>query len=249
MNVRVRLADASDADAIVEFGSAVIPAHYTPVLGAAVARRQLTWWSLDRIESAFAAGRIVVAVVGDDITGVAETGELAGVQVIWKLYLMPDFRGRSLGVELLHRAIGGLPAGTDHVLVEHVAGNVRAGKFYEREGFAVVKTEPPRSGNNRLAPERSLRRVHLPRSAAHWIHVRATGLASSLPAPILPPHLSQVPYAPDSNRAIAASISMTCNCACRTRAPTCDRSNAIVAPSGSCSSSALLPRDAATIAS
>jgi DNA-binding ferritin-like protein (Dps family) len=84
MRVRVRLAEASDADAIVEFGSAVIPAHYTPILGAAVARRQLLWWNLERMESAIAAGRTVVAVVGDDITGVAETGELAGEQVIWK---------------------------------------------------------------------------------------------------------------------------------------------------------------------
>jgi ribosomal protein S18 acetylase RimI-like enzyme len=147
MGVRVRLAAESDADAIVEFGSAVIPAHYTPILGAAVARRQLTWWDLGRIESAIAAGRIVVAVVGDDIVGVAETGELAGEQVIWKLYLAPDFRGRSLGVELLRRAIEALPSGTDHVLVEHVAGNARAGRFYEREGFAVVKTKPARSGN------------------------------------------------------------------------------------------------------
>lgn len=86
MGVRVRLAAESDADAIVEFGSAVIPAHYTPILGAAVARRQLTWWNLERIESAIAAGRIVVAVVGGDIIGVAETGESAGDQVIWKLY-------------------------------------------------------------------------------------------------------------------------------------------------------------------
>jgi ribosomal protein S18 acetylase RimI-like enzyme len=147
MSVRVRLADASDTDAIVQFGSAVIPAHYTPILGAAVARRQLLWWSLERIESAIAAGRIVVAVVGDDITGVAETGELAGEQVIWKLYLAPDFRGRSLGVELLNHAVEALPAGTDHVLVEHVAGNTRAGRFYEREGFAIVRTEPARSGN------------------------------------------------------------------------------------------------------
>jgi ribosomal protein S18 acetylase RimI-like enzyme len=147
MRVVVRLAEASDADAIVAFGSAVIPAHYTPILGAAVARRQLAWWNLERIESAIAAGRIVVAVADDDIAGVAETGELGGEQVIWKLYLVPDLRGRSLGVELLHRAIQDLPAGTDHVLVEHVAGNAEAGKFYEREGFAVVRTEPARSGN------------------------------------------------------------------------------------------------------
>lgn len=80
--MRVRLAKAGDEHAIVGFGSRVIPAHYTPILGAEMAEAQLTWWNLDRIGTAVAARRVVVAVAGDDITGVAETGELAGEQVI-----------------------------------------------------------------------------------------------------------------------------------------------------------------------
>ncbi|WP_205855767.1 GNAT family N-acetyltransferase, partial [Phytoactinopolyspora endophytica] len=92
-----------------------------------------------------------VAVAGDAIVGVSQTGEFAGEQVIWKLYIAPDLRGRSLGVELLRHAIGALPAGTDHVLVEHFAGNTRAGTFYEREGFTVVNTEPASSGDPNAA--------------------------------------------------------------------------------------------------
>ena len=48
---------------------------------------------------------------------------------------------------------------------------------------------------------------------------------------------------------VAAAISSRWRSACRTRASIWDRSKAIVAPSGSCSSSALVSREAATIAS
>lgn len=146
MSVRVRRAEASDVETIADFGSAVVPPHYTPILGVAAAQAQLAWWAPERMAFAVRAGRVHVAVDGD-IVGVAETGELAGEQVLWKLYLAPELRGRSVGVELLRHAIAALPAGTDHVLVEHFAGNARAGSFYEREGFRVVKTDSAGSGD------------------------------------------------------------------------------------------------------
>lgn len=151
MSVQVRVAEADDMDAIVAFGSAVVPPHYTPVIGARAAQEQLTWWTSERLAAALTAGRVHVAVAEGSVVGVSQTGELAGEQVIWKLYLAPEFRGRSLGVELLGHAIGALPAGTDHVLVEHFAGNVRASTFYEREGFRVVSTEPASSGDPNAA--------------------------------------------------------------------------------------------------
>lgn len=151
MSVQVRVAEVGDVDAIVAFGSAVVPPHYTPILGADAARAQLTWWTPERITSAVRAGRVHVAVADDAVVGVSETGEFAGEQVVWKLYLAPDFRGRSLGVDLLRHAIAALPTETDHVLVEHFAGNTRAGMFYEREGFTVANTEPASSGDPNAA--------------------------------------------------------------------------------------------------
>lgn len=151
MRVRVRKAEARDVEAIVAFGAAVVPAHYTPILGASAAQAQLSWWQPERISSAVTADRVHLAVVGDEVVGVCETGEMDGEPVIWKLYLAPEFRGRSLGVELLHQAIAALPDGPGHVLVEHVAGNIRAGSFYEREGFAIVDTEPASSGDPKAA--------------------------------------------------------------------------------------------------
>lgn len=147
MDVQIRTAEPGDVDEVVAFGSLVVTQHYTPILGEDAANRQLAWWGHGRITQAVEAGRVQVVVVDDRIEGVAETGEMAGEQVIWKLYLTPAHRGRSLGVDLLHRAIAGLPPGTDHVLVEHFAGNGRAGSFYQREGFEVVDTKPDSSGN------------------------------------------------------------------------------------------------------
>ncbi|NED96068.1 GNAT family N-acetyltransferase [Phytoactinopolyspora alkaliphila] len=151
MGVQMRIAEPGDVDAIVAFGTAVVPPHYAPILGADAAREQVTWWTPERMSSAVMAGRVHVAETDDTIVGVCETSEFAGEQVIWKLYLAPDFRGRSLGVELLRRAIAALPAETDHVLVEHFAGNTQAATFYEREGFTVVTTEPASSGDPNAA--------------------------------------------------------------------------------------------------
>lgn len=151
MSVSIRVAKPKDVDAIVAFGAEVVPQHYAPILGADGAQAQLEWWTSSRIASAVAAHRVLLAVTDEAIVGVCETGQYAGEQVIWKLYLASDRRGRSLGAELLRRAVDSLPDTARHVLVEHFAGNDRAGSFYQREGFAAVHTETAHSGNPRAA--------------------------------------------------------------------------------------------------
>ena len=143
MRVTIRKALTGDVDAIVAFGAAVIPQHYTSMLGQRAAQKQLDWWTPERIAPAVEAGRTHVAVAEEPtVVGVCQTGELDGEQVIWKLYLAPAYRGRSLGVELLGRAISSLPEHAKHIEVEHFAGNTGAANFYEREGFKVVRTDP-----------------------------------------------------------------------------------------------------------
>ncbi|MGA9750071.1 MAG: GNAT family N-acetyltransferase [Nocardioides sp.] len=148
MEVDVRKAELDDLDAIVAFGAAVIPPYYTPILGEHAARAQLAWWSLDRMTPAVEANRVQVAATDRHVVGVCETGEMDGEQVIWKMYLAPEYRGRSLGVELLGQAIASLPRGVDRVDVEHFAGNTRAAQFYEREGFRVIRTDPAPTGES-----------------------------------------------------------------------------------------------------
>lgn len=153
MRVRIRTAHPGDVDAIVAFGEAVIPHHYTPILGQRTAQQQLAWWTADRLAPAVEAGRMHLAIAEErDVVGVCQTGEADGKQVIWKLYLAPEYRGRSLGVELLSQAISSLPEDADHVEVEHFAGNTSAARFYEREGFEVVGRIPPRPTTRLVVP-------------------------------------------------------------------------------------------------
>src|SRR5689334_14928236 len=102
MGETIRKAELGDVDAIVAFGAAVVPQHYTPILGPHAAQAQLSWWTAARMTPAVEAGRVHVATAGTrEVVGVCQTGELGGEQVIWKLYLAPEYRGRSLGVQLL----------------------------------------------------------------------------------------------------------------------------------------------------
>jgi ribosomal protein S18 acetylase RimI-like enzyme len=142
MGVTIRRADLGDVDAIVAFGVAVVPEHYTPILGQRAAQAQLAWWTPERIAPAIEGARVHVATnERRELVGACQTGEAGGEQVIWKLYLAPEYRGRSLGVELLRHAISALPEETDHVYVEHFAGNTSAARFYERHGFEVIRTD------------------------------------------------------------------------------------------------------------
>jgi ribosomal protein S18 acetylase RimI-like enzyme len=137
-DVQFRPAVTADVPAIVAFGDAVIPRHYSPIIGANAAQAQLDWWTPERFNEAIDTGRVQLATVGNQIVGVVETGQMGGEQVIWKLYVAPDVRGQGLGVKLIDHAISALPEETDHVLLEHFEGNSDAARFYEREGFEIT---------------------------------------------------------------------------------------------------------------
>ncbi|HLS39451.1 MAG TPA: GNAT family N-acetyltransferase [Ornithinicoccus sp.] len=151
MSVTIRRAEPEDLDAIRRFAEEVVPAHYTPILGEVAAHAQLDWWTDERMRPAVEAGRVHVAVADDAIVGVVQTGPWEDTYVVWKLYLSPAFRGRSLGRQLLNAAIEPLREETDHVFVEHFAGNTGAAAFYERLGWKVERTVPARSGDPNAA--------------------------------------------------------------------------------------------------
>ncbi|CAN5156571.1 GNAT family N-acetyltransferase [soil metagenome] len=148
----MRAASIEDLDAILAFGAAHVPQHYGPILGRDKAQQQIDlWWTADGMGPAIRRGHVKVALSGDIVVGVAETGRWDGDWVIWKLYVHPDHRGQGVGRELLKSVVEDLPEGTTQVMLEHFAGNHRAGQFYEREGFFHVRTEPSASGDPKAA--------------------------------------------------------------------------------------------------
>lgn len=147
----VRDARHDDEPAICEFGKVQIPLHYESLIGAVAASNQVkNWWNEAQIRQSIQAGKIVVAEDEGCIVGVAEGGFDGAKQVIYKLYIHRNYRGRGLGPKLLGALINKLPGGTSGVYIEHFAANERAGAFYEREGFHIDRIEPSNSGSSAL---------------------------------------------------------------------------------------------------
>ncbi|MBO1754637.1 GNAT family N-acetyltransferase [Allobranchiibius sp. CTAmp26] len=147
----VRAATPDDVAGILAFGAEVVPEHYRPILGEQAAFAQLDWWSVRRTTDAVRAGHEWVAEDGGAIVGVCETGEFDGAYVVWKLYVRPDWRDRSVGRGLLQAAIAARPYGVQDVVLEHFAGNRDAARFYEREGFVQLRTDSAPSGDPNAA--------------------------------------------------------------------------------------------------
>jgi ribosomal protein S18 acetylase RimI-like enzyme len=145
--VVIRLADEQDLDSIRAFGAVVVPAHYDPIIGPAAAQEQVDlWWTRERLLAALSDGVLLVAEADGELVGVAEVGAWDGDPVIWKLYVRPGHRGRGIGRMLLLSAISEVPREASRVVLEHFAGNERAGAFYQREGFEHLRTDPAVSG-------------------------------------------------------------------------------------------------------
>ncbi|HEX7303614.1 GNAT family N-acetyltransferase [Lentzea sp.] len=136
----VRDARLDDVATIRRFGEVHVPAHYTPLIGDEAARTQVaTYWNDERISSAVAHGLVVVAEHEGRIVGVGQRGRRDDDHVIYKLYVAPELRGRGIGPRLIDALSAHIDA--DVVHIEHFAENVRAGAFYEREGFTVERVE------------------------------------------------------------------------------------------------------------
>jgi GNAT superfamily N-acetyltransferase len=142
-SLTTRTATVADLDDIVGFAAVVIPDTYEPMIGAAYAEQLLAdWWSVDRLTADLANDIVLVAVADDDpsrILGFVHLGRWNDEPVMWKLYVAPGHRGQGHGSRLVDAAIEALGPNEQTLLTEHVAANVRAAAFYEREGFAETE--------------------------------------------------------------------------------------------------------------
>ncbi|MFM8528802.1 MAG: GNAT family N-acetyltransferase [Ilumatobacteraceae bacterium] len=87
-------------------------------------------------------GRVTIATDDDEVIGLAHLGDLDGVPVLWKIYVHPARRSTGVGAALVEHLVVALPAGTEQLLVEHIAANVDAARFLRRHGFARTHAEP-----------------------------------------------------------------------------------------------------------
>lgn len=133
------------ADEQTQYDSHVLGERNRSVVADELSRHAVT----DRLVVARAAGEIVGFVMFALDRGSYEMDVTQGV--VENLYVAPDHRGEGLGSELLRTAERRLDAlGADTVVLEAMAANSDARRFYRRHGYDThrVQLEKPLESDN-----------------------------------------------------------------------------------------------------
>ena len=136
----IRKAETSDATRLADIAYRAWEAGIYPLLTAQPGMKQA---EQRRLAQAVAEtlSRIIVAEV-DGIV-VAWCSRAARRAYIPFLFVMPELQGHGLGTMLLKRMESMLELeGADRVQLETPADNVRAVRFYERQGYRILAMRP-----------------------------------------------------------------------------------------------------------
>jgi ribosomal protein S18 acetylase RimI-like enzyme len=138
---RIRDAEPADAPAVGALARIVWPATYRGLLEDdfidLVLERTYRASELEaQIRRAAASDdeHFLVADAGEHLLGYLHYGPATGLPELYRLYVHPAESGRGLGRALLAELHRRLEPGTTYVALVH-AGNTRALRFYERQGF------------------------------------------------------------------------------------------------------------------
>lgn len=143
MSVIIRSARDDELAAVRDLGRRSRLDAYAGALPLADIEEGLAqWWNDESLLREMQTGQMFVA---DDagVVGVA-SGERydADTWVLWKLYVAPERRSQGIGARLLEEYVVRLPDDVSSVLLEHLAFNDGAGRFYDRNGFVAERTTP-----------------------------------------------------------------------------------------------------------
>ncbi len=147
-SLSVRQATTQDIPAIASLERKVVPEIYTPLVGPEYAQDLLDrWWTEAALQETMRSDRSLLLVAeqsdqaGSRIVGMAEC-EIQDVKaILWKIYLLPEWRGRGACQMLLLKCCSLLPGTIKWLYTEYLTTNASAGKFYERQGFVHRMTE------------------------------------------------------------------------------------------------------------
>lgn len=140
--ISVRLADGNDLEGVVTVGRTTWPITHGELYGPDLVELFLAkWWTNDATIPAIRAGKTLVAESRDhpdehgrpQIVGMAAYGGHEGVQVIWKLYVLPDWQGHGIGGMLLRSVLARI--GDQPIYMSFTDGNESAGSFARAYGF------------------------------------------------------------------------------------------------------------------
>lgn len=140
--VTLREADGNDLEGVVDVGRRTWRAVNGPLFEDDLAELLLAkWWTSDATIPAIRAGRTLVAETDGRIVGMASYGPHEGSQVIWKLYVLPEYQGLGIGGRLLEEVAARVADLGETLLMSYNDGNVAAGPFAVRHGFVEDSRE------------------------------------------------------------------------------------------------------------
>ncbi|WDR03383.1 GNAT family N-acetyltransferase [Devosia algicola] len=134
--VSIRKAETTDASILIDIGFQAWETSILPVLDPAPNLREV---EMQRLKQAVNASldRIIVAEMEGEVVGWCS--RLAGRAYIPYLFVTPDMQSHGIGSMLLRRMESMIElSGADRVRLETPADNVRAVRFYEKQGYHIM---------------------------------------------------------------------------------------------------------------
>lgn len=142
--MNIRLATAADIAGIQQVGQICWPETYTAIAPLGYIESGLAqWWSSAFIGNAIGepGSFILVAEAADGIVGTTHFAlRDPNRAVMWKFYVLPEWRGRGVGRQLFATALALLPPTVDTIDTEYLSTNQRAAAVYRALGFTYDRT-------------------------------------------------------------------------------------------------------------
>ena len=147
MALVIREADGNDLVAILDVGRRTWPVTYGPIAGEDyVAMGLAKWWTKDATIPAIRAGRVTVAEVDGTVVGIAVVGPHEHHLVLWKLYVLPEHQGKSIGSALVDSVVARATGSHSEIRISYLDGNTMAGDFCRGKGFVELSREASGDG-------------------------------------------------------------------------------------------------------
>lgn len=138
--ITIRKAEPQELSRLADIGYDAWETSILPLLTEKSGMRQAEQYRLKQaVQETF--DRIIVAEVDGLVVGWCSRAR--GRAYIPFLFVIPEFQGHGVGTVLLRRMESMIElAGADRVHLETPADNVRAVRFYERQGYRILAMRP-----------------------------------------------------------------------------------------------------------
>jgi ribosomal protein S18 acetylase RimI-like enzyme len=150
-DVFIRIATVADISDVINLGNAVLPAVYIPLTSEQYVQELMhAYWTSTAFANAIQASDtfLLVAILQEQVVGIAEVQCNGEKAVLWKLYVQADLRGTGIGKALIYEALRHLPEEIKWFYTEYLTSNTSAGEFYASQGFQFDHLEQDESNSN-----------------------------------------------------------------------------------------------------